>query len=134
MNDCYHFNPIRYFIRFDGYPYETGRRFSGLLAHLFYSNYKDEYEEMFEIVIGTIKRNFETTMPLVVFLRNFVKENDISKLETVNKLIADYKEQNPQFDWSKKLSECYRYSTERCIVGKQDITLKEMLEKDSQKE
>ena len=71
--------------------YYTGERFSGFLAHLFYSGYFELYNEMFSIIIDTIKKHPFDTMPLPYFLYTFCKINDDSKCKMILELINEIK-------------------------------------------
>ena len=107
LNDGKFLNANKIFIH-TAPPYPTKQRFTGLLACLFYSRYIDLYEELFSIIIETIKNNFEVSLPLSHFLYTFCKKNDKKRITIVMSLIDTLKNQYPNYNWNAHMIEFYK--------------------------
>ena len=126
LNDNKYFNPGPYYFGHHT-PYETGKRFSGFLAHLFYSGYFDLYERMFNVLLDSIQKDFNSCLPLQYFLYAFCKKYDEDKALIILELIKKMKSKTDFFNNKLKLFECYKNLRTKDYPDSIFLTLDEIL-------
>lgn len=128
LNDKRYIN-TKYALSAGTIPFKTKKRFDGFLAHLFYAGYKDLYEEMFDILLETIERNVDATMPLIYFLYTFCKVNDKEKCKKVLEVYKKIKSNNKNYNWNHEIKDFY-FSTYIDKNNKyNDMPIEELLNK-----
>lgn len=107
-------------------PFETGKRFSGFLAHLFYSGYTDIYEKLCELLIDLLKRNFTVLKSLFCHFYSFCKVFDEKKIKILDKMIDEMRINGEEINLDVRLSDCYVYLPEK-ISDSLTVTISKIL-------
>lgn len=72
-------------VKGDKFILRSDKRFSGLLPFLFYNNYQELYERVFQFCLLVMKTFSYRSGKMVLAILNFLKENDITKYEIFKK-------------------------------------------------
>lgn len=128
LNDTKYINP-KYIYEIETIPFRTRKRFDGFLAHLFYAGYKDLYEDMFDILLETIERNVDATMPLIYFLYTFCKVNDKEKRKKVLEVYRKIKSNNKDYNWNHLIKDFYFWDRIDKSNKYNDMPIEELLNK-----